>query len=478
MNTKSANFTFRSISNILLIILVMLLFGQGVNAEPKKYKLGDIPLSPEVYQKYLKKIPRDMATIEAALPSAYDARLDGDIVTVAKDQGQCGSCWAFACVGALESHLLKANMTGPEELSEQQQVSCNTAMWGCDGGSSSAIRYWENKGPLYETYFPYTTSDQTPCIEEEQLGYRIVDYHTVVQNTASFKDSLYTYGPSYWRFNVYSDFYTYWNYGSFDTVYVNNAYSLEGGHAVLLIGWDDAKNAFLCKNSWGATDGPNGDGTFWIAYNGHANNLGFGMTNFSLTSLTCGTDADCDDGLYCNGLETCVDGVCQDGTPIVCDDDEIFCNGVEFCDEALNDCSNTGNPCGDGYTCDNIYGICKPDTCGNGICNEGEDCNNCNVDCISGSGGGDCESCFKDKCDGSCHPVQEGPECSDCAPPYCCGDGVCNGEETSDNCAIDCGDSPAPDCKAKKEICSSNDECCSGKCAGGKCRQGMIGAAS
>ena len=73
---------------------------------------------------------------------------------------------------------------------------------------------------------------------------------------------------------------------------------------MLLIGWDDAKGAFLCKNSWGP-GGPNGDGTFWIAYAGHAYDLGFGMANFSLEALGCATDAECDDNAYCNGAETC-----------------------------------------------------------------------------------------------------------------------------------------------------------------------------
>jgi len=54
---------------------------------------------------------------------------------------------------------------------------------------------------------------------------------------------------------------------------------------VLIIGWNDTEDAYLCKNSWGATGGPNNDGTFWIAYSGHAHNLYFGMVNFDLASL-------------------------------------------------------------------------------------------------------------------------------------------------------------------------------------------------
>jgi hypothetical protein len=479
----------------------------------QKYRLGDIPLHPETYKKHQKAWPMEMAEF---LPTAYDAR-DDRIVTPAKNQAACGSCWAFASVGAMESHMLKAYGAGPEDLSEQQQVSCNTDMYGCGGGNSTAILYWELTGPLYESCFPYTALDTTLCEEAgcEQLGFRVIDWHTVAPG--DFKNSLYTYGPSYWRFDVHTDFYTFWGAYSPGAVYVNQSRSFEGGHAVLLIGWDDGKGAYLCKNSWGG-GGPNGDGTFWIAYAGHANDLSFGMANFSLTSLTCSFDSECDDGIYCNGLETCTDGACQDGTPVACPDDRLFCSGAEVCNESAQECGTTGPPCGEGTTCNEDTDECDLLSCGNGTCDPGEDCNNCS-DCISGTGGGTCGACFKGKCDGVCHPVKEGPECSDCAPSYCCGDGVCDNGEDSFNCPLDCGvpavcgdgtcdpdedpcncsqdcgnppaevcndgvdndcngavdcddgecdTDPACACKVKKETCQVNEDCCSNRCSNKK----------
>ncbi len=486
--------------------------GQGLS---RQYHLGDIPLNKEIYKKHLKTWPLDMAE---ALSPYYDARDEG-LVTLAKNQGQCGSCWAFASVGAMESHMLKAYQVGPEDLSEQQQVSCNTAMWGCTGGSSNAIRYWELKGPLDESSFPYTASDTTSCLDLEspQLGYRVIDWHTVAAN--GYKNSVYAYGPSYWRYNVHSDFYTYWNSGEPGTVYVNNESDYQGGHAVLLIGWDDSKSAFLCKNSWGEFGGPNGDGTFWIAYTGHANDLGFGMANFSLTSLVCSSDAECDDGVYCNGTEKCVAESCQEGTPVTCTEDDSFCNGNEVCNEATQECGSTGDPCDENAVCNEVDDQCDS-LCGNGVCGPGEDCSPCPDDCISGTSGGTCGACFKGKCDGVCHPVKEGAECSDCWTSYCCGDGVCEGEEDSENCSIDCPatvcgdgvcdpgedrcscseDCGAPDqeicnngidddcdnavdcddsdcefdssciCLAKKESCQSDSDCCSNRCKNGQCR--------
>ena len=286
-----------------ILMALFLAFGLGQMAAAAEYGLGDIPLDPETYQRHLKIWPREATE---ALPTSYDARNDG-IVTPAKNQGSCGSCWAFASVGAFESHLLKQFGFGPTDLSEQQQVSCNLSWYGCCGGSSTALQYWEDEGPIYESCFPYGESATycpppfgppqrtVPCEDSyvcEQLSYRVTNYHTVGTTPTQFKTSLYNDGPSYWRFYVYGDFsYSgtgFWNEAGPGDVYVNSGGIKLGGHAVLLIGWDDNKihsagtGAYLCKNSWGATAGPNGDGTFWIAYSGHYYSLGFGMSNFNL----------------------------------------------------------------------------------------------------------------------------------------------------------------------------------------------------
>ena len=164
----------------------------------------------------------------------------------------------------------------------------------------------------------------------------------------------------------------------------------------LLIGWDDAKGAFLCKNSWGG-GGPNGDGTFWISYADHANDLGFGMINFDVAALsTCTSDAECDDGVYCNGAEACVAGACQSGTPVSCANDGRFCNGAEVCDEASASCASIDPPC------------------------RGEVC------------------------------VEDGDGQTDCADAECANDSACQ--------------EPPPSCGLKKNACSSNDDCCSGRC--------------
>jgi hypothetical protein len=75
--------------------------------------------------------------------------------------------------------------------------------------------------------------------------------------------------------------------------------------------------------------------------------------------LPCTTDADCNDTLFCNGEEICVDGVCQNGSPPDCDD-ELFCSGVEICDAAEDACVSSGNPCLEGTTCSEETDECVP----------------------------------------------------------------------------------------------------------------------
>ena len=260
--------------------------------EAQEFGLGDIALPEDDYAE--NQLTSD--TLESlaenqwdltALPE-FDARTRG-WVTDAKNQGVCGSCWAFAAVGTIESRILKEG--GPQfDFSEQQLVSCNSLMYGCCGGSGSSLKFFQNDRPITETSVPYAeagtncpTQRTIPCgsISGVDKPYLLSGFYTVQPNPAAFKMSLLTHGPSYFRYDVYSDFFTHWNTAPADAVYQNSGGSREGGHAVLLIGWSDSKQAFLLKNSWGKDGGPNDDGTFWMSYSGHANDLHLQMFNVS-----------------------------------------------------------------------------------------------------------------------------------------------------------------------------------------------------
>lgn len=446
-----------------ILIILCLTFLAAQSAYTQRYGLGDIPLDPGTYKKHLKVRP-DTDTL-VPLPAAYDARTEG-IVTPAKDQGSCGSCWAFATVGAMESHIMKKKGSPfiPQDLSEQQLLLCNTECFGCCGGYSSAAQFWVNEGPIYETCFPYTADAScTPadypglCSASDsclQLGYRTTDWHTVLQTVEGFKTSLYLDGPGYWGFRVYSDFIAFWGTNNPGAVYTQTTGSYLGSHAVLLIGWDDSKGAYLCKNSWGS-GGPNGDGTFWIAYSGHRRTLGFSMSNFSVTSLGCSLDSECNDELYCNGLETCVGDTCQSGTPPACSDDGVYCNGNEVCDEGIDGCGHTGNPCGAGTICNENY-----DTCDSVACFVNDDCD-------------DGDTCTTDTCSnpGTAGAVCEYVPVSPPASETDCADGIdndCDGFTDCDD--SDCDSDSNCQCLPRNASCQVNGDCCSNWCRKGICK--------
>ncbi|GAG75255.1 unnamed protein product, partial [marine sediment metagenome] len=122
--------------------------------------------------------------------------------------------------------------------------------------------------------------------------------------------------------------------------------------------------------------------------------------------IECTSDLDCDDGVYCNGSETCDESKCQDGSN-PCPDDGLFCNGIESCDDETDACVYTGNPCEPNLICDEEVDSCLE-------CLEDADCDDdlfCNGE----------EFCMT----GICLPGIEEP---------CPDDGLfCNGVESCDD---------------------------------------------
>ncbi|MCP4110031.1 MAG: hypothetical protein GY749_31670 [Desulfobacteraceae bacterium] len=174
-----------------------------------EYKLGDNGKPADYDQAVLDfaVFMDDYDTFLDQLPPAFDWR-DRGVVTSAKDQKGCGSCWAFAAVGALESKIMIRGDSATD-LSEQQQVSCNTEMNGCWGGSMESLKFWYSQGPMRESCAEYAESDIS-CSQVshcEKLSYNTGGYYTVnTDNERDVKVSLFKDGPAYFRFDVYSDF--------------------------------------------------------------------------------------------------------------------------------------------------------------------------------------------------------------------------------------------------------------------------------
>jgi C1A family cysteine protease len=103
------------------------------------------------------------------MPKTINATVDWralGMVNPVKDQGMCGSCWAFSAVGAMESRYAIANNGSLFSLSEQQLVDCQTSVLnytseGCNGGESDeAFQYAAKYGMMNESDYVYTAVDQ------------------------------------------------------------------------------------------------------------------------------------------------------------------------------------------------------------------------------------------------------------------------------------------------------------------------------
>jgi len=216
---------------------------------------------------------------EELLPSTFDWRdpngemgYDGNYVTAVRNQTEnCGACWAFADIAVLESDVM-IGINAPDwkfNLSEQELISSCGAT---DTGGCSDDFLWTGgdyllfDGTPYEWCLPYLATDDpsacSRCAGWASNLYKINSYlKSYYPTKGDLKSYIYTYGPIAVTMRVFRDFQENYDGG----VYEKTPGSPEvRGHAVLLIGWDNTKNCFIGKNSWGENWGI--DGYFKIGY--------------------------------------------------------------------------------------------------------------------------------------------------------------------------------------------------------------------
>ncbi|NXF33710.1 CATC peptidase, partial [Nyctibius bracteatus] len=219
------------------------------------------PLTPEL----LKKV--------SSLPESWDWRNVNGInyVSPVRNQGSCGSCYAFSSMGMLEARIrILTNNTQKPIFSPQQVVSCSQYSQGCDGGFPYLIagKYVQDFGVVEEDCFPYTAQDSPCTFKRNCYHYYTSEYHYVGGfyggcNEALMKLELVLHGPMAVSFEVYSDFMLY-KEGIYHHTGLQddfNPFELTN-HAVLLVGYgtdpESSEKFWIVKNSWGTSWGEDG----------------------------------------------------------------------------------------------------------------------------------------------------------------------------------------------------------------------------
>jgi len=190
----------------------------------------------------------------------------------ARSQGSCGSCWIFSALSVFEgSQNITNGIDLTRDFSEQHILDCADSM-GADAGTCRGgwpyrvYDYLTRKGAPFEEDAPYLVRESTcntrlnPTAKVANWGFVTEDRFNPTVN--EIKTAMCKYGPI--SAAVFVD-------GGF-TAYTGGIYDDPANgrvnHAIVLVGWDDAKGAWLLRNSWGTWWGE--DGHMWIKYGTHS----------------------------------------------------------------------------------------------------------------------------------------------------------------------------------------------------------------
>jgi cathepsin F len=182
---------------------------------------------------------------------------DHGAVNPIKDQGQCGSCWAFSTVanvegvGAVETSKLLS-------LSEQQLMDCDSSDGGCNGGlPSNAFQFMIDNGMGLEgeSQYPYTAADGTCHKTASQEKAFITAWHQTSTDETQIAAALQQYGPLSIGINANTlQFYS----GGVANPFLCNPQALDHGVAIVGFGTDSGKDYWTIRNSWGSSWGEEG----------------------------------------------------------------------------------------------------------------------------------------------------------------------------------------------------------------------------
>ncbi len=197
------------------------------------------------------------------LPTSIDWR-DKNAVNPVRDQGQCGSCWAFSAVGAMESRaFIRAIDThGLLQISEQQLVDCAGGSYGnegCNGGEmNTAFQYAQDYGMMNRTDYPYTAQDGT-CVYDANKVTKVKPSgnSAVTPNSAIALKTAIADGPVSVAIEADTFVFQFYSGGILNSAKCGT--DLDHGVVAIGYGVDTSKGEYyIVRNSWGGSWGMRG----------------------------------------------------------------------------------------------------------------------------------------------------------------------------------------------------------------------------
>jgi len=193
------------------------------------------------------------SSLNATVPDSIDWVAEG-AVTPIKNQGSCGSCWAFSTTGVMEGRAEIATGT-LRSLSEQELVDCSKdGCYGCSGGwPYKALNYiYHNGGICTEADYSYKGVDGT-CYDSSCTKYSSIKTYAYVERTTADMEAAVAAGPV----SIVIDA----SFGSYSSGVLTSYCGTSFNHAVLLVGYGTDPtygDYWKVKNSWGTLWGEDG----------------------------------------------------------------------------------------------------------------------------------------------------------------------------------------------------------------------------
>lgn len=178
----------------------------------------------------------------------------GTLTTSVKDQGYCGSCWAFSTAAQIETDAIRSNLlTTSDDLSIQQLISCDSYDMGCDGGwTELGMEYVMENGIELDADYPYTSynNDVGDCKSTSSKYVVKVDQYYLIENEDSMINYVLGTGPV----SACADS---GDWGSYvDGIVKHCGDNVD--HCVQVVGVNTDEGSWKVRNTWGEDWGEGG----------------------------------------------------------------------------------------------------------------------------------------------------------------------------------------------------------------------------